>query len=118
MDSAGLFVRYVEVAAISADGRQSRQGRRSGGLKRGKSFLVRLSPPRIAARDMRAEPVFVQIQAETRTLGNREHALAHNRFRALRHFFLVTSESAQSILHFEEVLRRSAQMHGGIESDQ
>src|SRR4029079_1340780 len=66
----------------------------------------------------RAEPVFIQIETKTGPLGNREHALAYNRFRTLRHFFLVTSESAQSVLHFEEVLRRGAQMHGRIESDQ
>src|SRR5215831_2973410 len=83
---------------------QAQISKRAGRPESEAGFLVRLSPPCIAAGDMRAEPVFVQIQTETGTLGDREHALAHNRFGALRHLFLVTSESAQSVLHFEEVL--------------
>jgi len=47
----------------------------------------------------------------------RKHALAHNRFRTLSHFSLLPLKTP-SVLHFEEVLRRSAHMHGRIESDQ
>ena len=57
---------------------------------------------------MSPKPVFIQIQTQTWALWYREHALAHSRFLTLRHLFLVTSESAQSVLHFEEALRRSA----------
>src|SRR5437016_945524 len=67
---------------------------------------------------MGAEPVFIQIETEAWSFRNRKHALAHGRFRTLRHFFFVAPESAEGVLHFEKVLRRGSDVHGRIESDQ
>ncbi len=56
---------------------------------------------------MRAEPIFIQIQTEAWSFGNREYALPNHRFRTLRHLLFIAAKSAQGILHTEEVLSRS-----------
>src|SRR5436190_5374346 len=77
-----------------------------------------LSPPRIAGRDMRAQPVFVQIETEPRPLGNRKRALADRRFRTLRHLLFISPEGAQRILYFEKVLCGGTQVHRRVKPDE
>src|SRR5438034_7166717 len=76
------------------------------------------SPPRFAFRHVLAQPVLVDLQAQSGAVWVLHDALAdHWRFTG-SHLLLESAELAEHVLDLEEILDRARELDRGIEPDE